>query len=53
MFTLSIFVDSWWKFCLIWLAANKTLRLKRKGSKNDLPLLLQVRVGSRPDMVEK
>ncbi|XP_046451746.1 uncharacterized protein LOC124199830 [Daphnia pulex] len=32
------------KFGIIWLAANKKLRLKGKGSKNDLRLLLQVRV---------
>ncbi|EFX86573.1 REC8-like protein copy B [Daphnia pulex] len=32
------------KFGMIWLAANKKLRLKGKGSKNDLRLLLQVRV---------
>jgi hypothetical protein len=32
------------KFGVIWLAANGKLRLKGKGSKNDLRLVLEVRI---------
>ena len=39
------------KFGVIWLAANGKLRLKGKGSRNDLRLVEGVK--SRPDLVNR